>query len=195
MDRRYKRAEQRLTAAMLRLISKKAFHEITINDILAEADVVRKTFYTHYPNKEQLLWHSLEQHFQSIQDGLTDMHPNTLLVSNKPLSYPVYKHVSEFSLFYKGMLLENGQATFVFQFMDHIARQSFLRLQPLRDVAPIVSIPPVYMADLLSGALLGTLRWWLKNDLQDTPEQMAYRFSQFIAPGILQSMGLDDNLN
>ncbi|MEO0597654.1 MAG: TetR-like C-terminal domain-containing protein, partial [Chloroflexota bacterium] len=64
--------------------------------------------------------------------------------------------------------------------------------QPLREVAPFMSVQPELIAQILSGALLGALRWWLQGDMSDSAEQMAYRFSQIMAPGVLQSMGLDD---
>ena len=191
MDRRFLRSERMLTEAMLVLISEKSFQEITIEDIINSADVARKTFYAHFKNKQELLWHSLATHFQTIESQLQPLNPSTLLASSKPLSYSVFKHVGEYSVFYRSMLQDSGDSRFIFQFLDYVAQQSFLRMAPLRENAPMSTVPPELVADMLSGALLGSLRWWLKSGMSDTPEQMAYRFSQIIAPGVLQSMGLD----
>lgn len=191
MDRRYRRTEKRLTQAMLDLIAEKPFQDIIITDIVDRADIARKTFYAHYENKRELLWHSLEAHFQSIEAQTNNLDADTLLMNNKPLSYPVFKHVEDYALFYKQMLTQGGDARFIHQFWEYIARQSYEKHQPLRDVAPMMTVPPELIAQMLAGALLGSLRWWLTTDMKDSPEQMAYRFSQIVAPGVLQSMGLD----
>ena len=191
MDRRFLRSERLLTGAMLTLISEKPFQEITVEEIVNKADVARKTFYAHFKNKHELLWHSLTTHFQTIESQLEPLNPTTLLASNKPLSYSIFKHVGDYAIFYQSMLQGDGNSHFVFQFLEYVAHQSFMRMAPLRENAPMATVPPELVADMLSGALLGALRWWLKNGMGDTPEQMAYRFSQIIAPGVLQSMGLD----
>lgn len=193
MDRRYFRTERLLIDAMQALIKEKSYRDILIKDIVQKADIARKTFYAHYADKDALLWSSLERDFHAIEETLGELQPDTLLASRKPLSYPVFKHVAEYALFYKNVLIEEPEESqFVLQLMDYIAQQSYNYHQPLRDTAPFMSVPPMLIANLLSGALVGSLRWWLKNDLSDTPEQMAYRFSQLVAPGVLQSMGLDE---
>ncbi len=190
-DRRYLRTEKLLVEAMLKLIARKPFQDVLIEDIVNEADIARKTFYAHYKNKEQLLWHSLETHFQMIEAETNTLNPDTLLMDNKPLTYPIFKHVEAYCVFYRNMLTQADASAFVFQFWDYLAQKSYEKHKPLRDVAPFMSVPPELMAEMLAGALLGSLRWWLKTDMDDSAEQMAYRFSQIIAPGVMQSMGLD----
>jgi AcrR family transcriptional regulator len=191
MDRRYLRSEKLLINAMLALISEKAFAAITLHDIVTRANVARKTFYAHYESKEHLLWHSLEYHFQSLEQTMTDLNPDTLLMNNKPLSYPVFQHVAEYRLFYRTMFEQPDSAAFVYQFWDYLAQQSYRKHQTLREIAPFISVPPELTAEMLAGALLGALRWWLRGTMEETPEQMAYRFSQLMAPGVLQSLGLE----
>lgn len=191
MDRRYLRTEKLLTQAMLTLIAEKPFHAITIDDIVTQADIARKTFYAHYENKRQLLWHSLETHFHTLEAQMNDLDVDTLLADDKPLSYTTFKHVEQYALFYRHILTQEEGTDFVYQFWDYIAQQSFEKHQPLRDVAPYMTVPPELIAQMLAGALLGALRWWVRTDMTDTAEQMAYRFSQIIAPGVLQSLGLD----
>lgn len=193
MDRRYLRTEKLLMKAMLELITVKPFREITITDIAAHADIARKTFYAHYEDKHQLLWRSLEAQFRSLEAQTNTLNINTLLMDSKPLSYPIFKHVADYALFYRHMLTQEDEAGFVFQLWDYIAQQSYAKHAPLRDAAPFMTVPPYLLAQMLAGAVLGALRWWLQTDMQESAEQMAYRFSQVIAPGVLQSMGLDSD--
>lgn len=54
-DLRKKRSKQMLKEAMFQLLNEKPFLKITIVDICRKASLNRKTFYTNYETKEQLL--------------------------------------------------------------------------------------------------------------------------------------------
>ena len=49
------RSKQEITEAMLRLMEKESYNDITVKQIVLEAGVVRKTFYRNYDSKEDLL--------------------------------------------------------------------------------------------------------------------------------------------
>lgn len=191
-DRRYMRTEKVLIEAMLTLIREKPFHLVTVEEVVKQADVAKKTFYNHYENKEQLLWHALEARFHAIAEETAELDPHSLLMDGKPLSYPVFKHVYDYAIFYQGILAEKGEISFILQLWDYLSQQSMMKHEPLRAVARHVTVPPALTAQMLTGALLGAVRWWLRTGLVDTPEQMAYRFSQLMAPGVLQSLGIDE---
>ena len=55
MDRRQKKTREAIFTAFTSLLSKKQYHQITVQDILDAADVGRTTFYAHFETKEYLL--------------------------------------------------------------------------------------------------------------------------------------------
>jgi AcrR family transcriptional regulator len=55
LDRRVLKSKRALKEALLALMHKKSFKEITITDIVQKADLNRGTFYKHYTYKEDLL--------------------------------------------------------------------------------------------------------------------------------------------
>ncbi len=61
IDRRVQRTRTALSDALVRLIRRKDYEAITVEDILAEADVGRATFYAHFTSKDDLLRRSLER--------------------------------------------------------------------------------------------------------------------------------------
>jgi AcrR family transcriptional regulator len=90
-DRRYLRTERLLVEAMLALIAQQPFSSITVERIVEEADIAKKTFYAHYEDKHALLWQSLLYHFEQLEEATNPLEPDTLLMDNKPLSYPVFQ--------------------------------------------------------------------------------------------------------
>src|ERR1700751_2001917 len=54
-DPRVLRSRQMLMEALLRLLDRKEFDEISIQEIADEAKLNRATFYLHYPDKNALL--------------------------------------------------------------------------------------------------------------------------------------------
>jgi AcrR family transcriptional regulator len=61
IDRRVVRTRTALADALVALIRRKDYDRITVEDILAEANVGRATFYAHFTSKDDLLRRSLDR--------------------------------------------------------------------------------------------------------------------------------------
>jgi AcrR family transcriptional regulator len=61
IDRRVVRTRAALADALVALIRRKAYDDITVEDILLEANVGRATFYAHFTSKDDLLAKSLDR--------------------------------------------------------------------------------------------------------------------------------------
>lgn len=183
-DLRQQRTRDSLRSAMMALVVESPFETISITDITRRARMARKTFYAHYTDKDALL-------LSAAAHNITQTDAETLLADNKPLSYPAFKHVQEHADFYRAVLNAGGSARLITYLLDFIAQTSYDRHAPIREVAPRITVEPMLIAHFLAGALFNTLRWWLANDCQPSPETMAYTFSQLAAPGALAALGLD----
>lgn len=190
-DRRVKRTKTQLRVALLELLEEKPLAEITVSDIAERADIARKTFYAHYYDVQELLWDSQIRVIEELRDTMGALNPNSLLADGKPLSYPAFAHVGAHRSFYRTMLSELGTADFIMRLMHYLADASYRHHAPLRDVAPNISLPPRFINYFLAGAIISSIVWWLEQDDPPTAQEMAYRFSQLAAPGVLSVMGLD----
>lgn len=64
LDLRVRRTRKLLQQAFLKLISKKGFQAITVQDITAEAMVNRSTFYDHFVDKFELMEYTITEQFR-----------------------------------------------------------------------------------------------------------------------------------
>ncbi len=54
MDRRRRKSREAIFAAFSELLSKKNFSQITVGEIIEQADIGRATFYSHFETKDYL---------------------------------------------------------------------------------------------------------------------------------------------
>jgi AcrR family transcriptional regulator len=190
-DRRTIRTQQALCTAMLALARTTPLEAITVEQIAERAGVARKTFYAHFASKEELLWASLETVYGELVAHLGELDPDTLLVDGRPLSYHVFRHVQEYAVLFRSLLGPHGHLPTLLRLWDLLTRVSYAKHAPLREQAPHITVEPALIASMVTGALLGALRWWLAHGLEPGPEAMAYAFSQIMAPGALGALGLE----
>ena len=69
MDRRQRKTREAIFKAFTELLSKKDFNQITVGEIIGNADVGRATFYSHFETKDFLLKEFCEELFCHIFDA------------------------------------------------------------------------------------------------------------------------------
>ncbi len=180
-DRRYLRSRQLLSAALIELLQEKRYIDITVQDIIARANVGRSTFYAHYQDKEDLLISSLETTLENLIHPIDDGQSGQAALS----TLEFFRHVQAHQDLYRAMLAGRGIDLLFGKGLAMISQkiEGHLENSPLKGRDPSVPIPVV--ANFLAGSFLTLLKWWIDHKLPYSPEQMEAIYQQLVMPGTL----------
>jgi AcrR family transcriptional regulator len=152
-DARALRSREALRQALLRLLEKKSFDEISIRDITAAADVGYRTFFRHHATKESLL-HDIAA--EQIQRLLVLALPIVVAGNNRAGSTALCTYVHQHRKLWATLLTGGAAATM---------REEFLRIA--RDIGPKepppgMWLPPDVGTILAISSTIELLAWWLR---------------------------------
>jgi AcrR family transcriptional regulator len=170
-DARQVRSRTALTSALLELLEEKPFDQLTIREISARAGTGYATFFRHYATKEALL-------SDVASEEIADLLNRTLPVLHDSNSYEstraLCQHVAEHRNLWTA-LLTGGAAG--------IVREEFIRQARHlpRDFAEVKSWLPSDLGVVYgTGGTIDLLAWWLSQDEDYSPEQIAAVLNRLI---------------
>ncbi|MGV8026518.1 MAG: TetR/AcrR family transcriptional regulator [Anaerolineaceae bacterium] len=170
-DLRVIKTKANIQMAMLTLLERKRFEDISITEIADLALVGRATFYRYYEDKYTLLKtmlteriYPLASQFPTANTGnISEMYPDWLAL---------FTHIANSESFYRAILCNNGSLSiriFLEETIENILHDQFQASIPdQRD-----GMPPEVHAQYIISAFLGITAWWSKNNLPYPPEKMA----------------------
>ena len=146
------RSRQALRRALLSLLERKQFDQITIRDIVAEAGIGYATFFRHHAAKEDLLNEIASEQIGRLVDETLPL-VNAADTSSSPLA--ICTHVGKHRSTWAALLTGGAGATLRADFI-RLAREWAPRIQTSNDL-------PVEMG-VASGVanIIEILAWWLR---------------------------------
>ena len=155
-DARAARSSAALRDAVLRLLDRKPFEQVTVRDICAESGIHYATFFRHHRSKEDLLEHVAAEQIATLVD-LTLPIKNT--VGDRTAFHALCTYVDEHRTLWTSLL--NGGA-------GAAMRAEWLRRARIvaETTEPVSSWLPKELGTICSTGLIAeTISWWL-----DQPE-------------------------
>jgi AcrR family transcriptional regulator len=146
-----------------------------VQDITDRADLGRGTFYIHFKDKEDVLW-------SAIQEGLheTEARAHSQFKGGLPPQLEFYGYLNIFRhadlnrSLYRVMLGGQGSAALTARVQAHLAEEYE------RDVARIprklyaeFNVPPAILVQVVTGAIIQLVRWWLETPNNASADEMA----------------------
>ena len=185
-DRRVQRTRQLLRDALVTLILEKGYQKITVQDLIDRANVGRSTFYSHFRDKEDLLFsgfdelaHDLHRHMSS--PDLTADDQGHLLHSLE-----FFIHAYNNKELYMAMAESGGGEHLLEIGRQHM--QSHIEAHTINFPSIGKEIPLPIITNFLAGSLLTMIIWWLEQEMPYPPEEMDDMFNALAMPGVRSLM-------
>lgn len=173
MDRRIRKTKQSLNEALFNLLDRKPFKQITITDIVQEADVNRGTFYKHYREKEDLLDNIIQEVLADLKSAYQDPYLQTNHFSVQALTpsmIKIFDHVYSHQTFYKQVINSTISPSFQNQVCDVIRE---LVLNDFVSFSNTTNAEPMLLATYQAHAIFGMIVFWAEEEFSHSPEYMS----------------------
>lgn len=187
MDRRQKKTRTAIFDAFGLLLSEKNYSKITVQDIIDEADIGRTTFYAHFETKDDLLKEMCTDLFEHIfSDSLAteSTHDFSLKTGNPHamITHILY-HLQDNKKNIIGILnCESGELFLHFfkQYLNELIDLLMMNGSERQNQ----NIPDDFLVNHIACSFVGMVQWWIKNNLKQTPEELADYFMAVITPSV-----------
>lgn len=157
-DKRVVKTNRIIKEAFLKLLSKKKYSNITIQDIANEAFINRNTFYLHFVDKEDLLEKYTDE---CLDELLTCIDENIIQEYNEQYLYSMTKNlfdtIEKNTSFYRIMMIDNNSTYFTEKLAFVLEQHIFLNIKNTNEEMQF------YVKFLIRG-FIGVIRWYLEND-------------------------------
>jgi len=185
MDRRQRKTREAIFDAFSKLLIHNSYSQITVQEIIDEANVGRTTFYAHFPTKDDLLREMCAELFEHVFSQKPEAEPthdfSMATGDPKTIVTHILYHLREHG---RTMIIlltcENGE---LFQRYFHQYFYELVTLHMFRgNTRKNTIVPDDFLIDHISGSFVNLVRWWLKNQMKQPPEEIAEYFWAVIQP-------------
>ncbi len=172
-ERRRMLSHQLLLRATAELMMEKSYSALTIKAITERADLGYGTFYLHFKDLDDAVWAVIHQITEQVRIDTETKIQN--------LPFPVREYQSWVYLFeFAGETRQNiidvfgrnGSAQLLQRYQDYLAALHEENLATGRYSSGL-DLPPAYLAQFITGALVRLLVWWAETPNNYTSQQMA----------------------
>lgn len=167
MDRRQQKSRKAIFEAFSRLLERKRYDHITVQEIIDEANVGRSTFYAHFETKDMLLKALCDRMFHAI----FDQDPCPWIGRDQTLEGKlahILWHLRQSRRDILGVLTSDSAELFMEYLRQHLADVFRQHLdQFCREV------PEDFLLHQLVGGFAEAVRWWLREGMKTEPEAVA----------------------
>jgi AcrR family transcriptional regulator len=170
LDPRIRRTRQLLQTALEKLLKKKPFERISVQDITDAATLNRATFYDHYPEKTALLECLVASRFMALLEKRGIHFAGACPSALKAIMLAVCDYLSSIRQ------LEPHMESAIFAVVRKIILDGLQR-HPANQ-----AVPTEMRAAIVSGAIYAAAKEWTQTKRRCTAEQIADSVAALLAP-------------
>ena len=179
MDKRIKKTNHSLYEALGRLLSKKSYNKITIEDLLQESGISRSTFYAHFKTKDEVLVSITTMIFSHVfshslkEETTHDFSKASLFDYSHLITHTLY-HLHDEKALINAILSSESKDIFLRDLRKEITpiaqRSLELKILQYRDIPEELRISEITESFVL------LIEYWFNNDCKETPETLTTYF-------------------
>lgn len=172
-DRRIRRTNRTLAAALIELASERPYASIQVRDITDRADVGYATFYRHYGSKDDLMLAVFDDITEELEAA--PAHPSGDYFKEEGIR--LFEHVRKYPGFYRSILQSQ-------EFIQKLKNLLSLRieahiLQHSRDLNE-TAFPVGLAAHHMAISVIGLIEWWLDQKMNQSLDEMANIYNRLV---------------
>ena len=173
MDRRQRKTREAIFNAFTKLLSDKDFNQITVGEIIDEADIGRATFYSHFETKDFLLKEFCQELFCHIFDtDNNEMHKHKHIFEcngSESVFLHLFQHLQKNDNNILSLLSSQNNEIFLRYFRTNLENliENHLNLFEHRKKK---NIPEKFWKNHIVSTFVETIRWWIENGMKESPE-------------------------
>jgi AcrR family transcriptional regulator len=179
MDRRARRTRQALHEALIQLMLKRDYDQVTVADVADAANVGRSTFYAHYTDKDDLLRDGFGHLKAELRRALDEDPPTNAAPDDRlAFSRPLTEHLADNVHLYRALMA--GSA-------GPIAGQEIQRvvIDFVRSGLAVGGrAAPERTVQLVAGSYLSLVTWWLDRGAREPAAEIDRAFLDFARHGL-----------
>ena len=183
MDRRQRKTREAIFSAFISFLSKKNFNNVTVGEIIELADVGRATFYSHFETKDYLLKElcgELFAHIFNAENNGDNYKGNIFNCDNHDAVFlHLFKHVKKIDNNVCKLLSSKNNELFLEYFKSEtkiLVKNSLADFEKRKPQ----NIPEDFWVNHITATFIETLRWWIDNEMKETPEKINEYFNLLI---------------
>ncbi|HDI3439620.1 TPA: TetR/AcrR family transcriptional regulator [Listeria monocytogenes] len=172
MDRRQRKTRESIFKAFSTLLETKRYANITVQEIIDEANVGRSTFYAHFETKDELLKALCTDIFSHVfADEVMSEKTHDYSRNNNGLETSlshIIHHLKDSETNIVSILSSESGELFMKYFKEYLTEMFSKYLNE-----PKVNAPADFVLNHLVGSFAETVKWWIDNRMKYTPEETA----------------------
>ena len=183
MDRRQQKTRTAIFQAFNRLLERKHFNSITVQEILDEANIGRSTFYSHFETKDALLKEmctDIFNHVFSHELSAETSHDFSLWDHGlqEKITHLLY-HLKDNRGNVLGVLSGESGELFMRYFKEYLITMFEQYPDSNRE-----DVPKEFALNHLVGSLAEAVRWWIGTRMNMPPEELSVNYLRLIGYSI-----------
>ena len=171
MDRRQQKTRSAIYDALTKLLTKRRFEDITVQEIIDEANIGRSTFYSHFETKDQLLEKMCNEMFSHVfsdslmPEGSHDFSGNHADI--RALLEHILWHISDHKDNISSIMYGESEKLFTGYFSEYLEK-TFGELISHMDI----DVSEEFKKQFVIGSFISTVKWWIATGLKQSPSEI-----------------------